>query len=115
MQFLKKLLRKHHQPLQQVHRRLVESSILLYQPTSKYFSTKVHFENVHTSGPLPESCTDPQYKALRKSNYKLCISFKDGFCSLTDGTVIRLKNIAFSSQLHEMVVVGKEYKKGMSV
>lgn len=110
-QFLKRLLRKHHQPLQQIHRRFVESSVLLNQPTTKHLSGKVHFENMHTSGPLPVNCIDPQHKALRKSNYKLCLRFKDRFCSLASGKIIRIKNIAYSSQMSEMVVIGKYYGK----
>jgi len=111
MQELKKLLRKNDKPLQQVCRRLVERDNAVRTKQNTKVGLKVQYKQQHGNGPLLESCTDPQYKTLQNMDFQLTSSVKDSFCTLENGAIVKIKNIAFSTLLNEMVIIGKECEK----
>ena len=68
LQTLKKLLRKHDKPLQQICRRYIEYENKIEEnlTTEEIENFTIDLKSIHLSGPLIHSCCNPQYKIIRK-------------------------------------------------
>lgn len=114
MRVLKSLLRKSEEPLQQLSRRYSEK---LNCSINKDFRLSFNCPaqelcSLHYDGPLVEDCTNPQYKEIRFPGYTFRVN--DGAndcCGLENGKIVRIKNIAFCNTRHQVVIIGKEYRK----
>lgn len=113
MQYLKKLIRKSHKPLQQLNHRYAEIKNILYVPgTKEKQRIALGVRNLSTNGILLDNCVDPQYKEITFYEYILrCNDEANGCCGLRQGNVIFIENIAFNTTINEYVIIGKEYKK----
>lgn len=107
MQQLKKHLRKHHQPLAQISKRLFEE--MAVKSSFKDSTKSREFKNKQLDGPLGDNCIDPQFKCLNLNGVSLKCNSKDCYCLIVDGTVVKIKNFAYSKHLGEMVMVGKSF------
>lgn len=78
LQTLKRLLKKHDKPLQQIVRRCIEYEKNKIHETEIYDIRSSQFvidlKSTHIEGPLIESCCNPQYKILRNLNATIRIN-----------------------------------------
>lgn len=114
MQTFKKMMRKPNQSLQQIIRRCAEKekniSITRLVPIVTEFCP--HVESAHTNGPLIIGYTDPQYKVVTSSTMKLRVGSRaDSCCSLNDGTIVVLQNIAYCPRRQILVIIGNAFLK----
>lgn len=115
LQTLKKLIRKSDKPLQQLCRRYIET-----EKNSSNSNIKPIFPSLlglnpvslHFTGPLPDNCSNPQFKKLISSEFVINISSEsDNCCQLIDKTVVFVKNIATSSNSNKtVIIVGNAFK-----
>lgn len=106
LQQLKRLVRKGHQPLAQVVKRLYEiekHSSHLLNIKLKNFKT---FRE-HECGPLPNGTSHPQYMELHFSEFKLKTSQPDNCCILKNGNIIIIKN--FVTKIKNVIIIGNRY------
>lgn len=109
---LKKLVRKNEKPLQQISKRLmeqIESNIHLLK--FPFFNKDEHFRftREHLKGPLFFNCTSPQYEAVIFQSFELRISKPNSCCSLKDGSIVLLENIAFSPNFKCTVILCRPF------
>ena len=112
MQFLKKIIKKHEKPLQQLHRRISEG----YYPTKKTrLSSKDHaFE--FKDKILSEKCSyklDISFKQLIFSDYELSTSMPNNCCILKDGKIILISGLGIKDDKY--YIIGKTYKNTSSL
>ena len=102
-QFIKRLLKKFENPLQQIHRRLVEKR----RSSSKR-------EKPHDNWPkllmklycgIPLNCNNP-HKKLKFETYELSIKRPDNCCILKNGDVVIISHIG--KRNGEAVIIGKK-------
>lgn len=91
MQQLKKRLRKSDKPLQQIVKRLSETSLLLKKlPTIG----ELKYQGEHENGPLMANCGNPQFSKLITGHWHFSIvNGKDACCELRDGSIMEMVNI----------------------
>lgn len=114
MQSLKKLIRKPKQPLQQVVKRLSEKKKCEFIKEEK-LSAKFQFEQCHKNGPLPENCSNPQYKVARNEKIIVSSGVRDNCLKMVNGSIVRVENICYSEKQEKIVIVGREYSKVSSI
>ncbi|XP_030758964.1 uncharacterized protein LOC115884507 isoform X1 [Sitophilus oryzae] len=115
MQKLLRYVRKAHQPLQQVIRRVSEENNLLNSLT---INTKkcvkpssLNCVQVHSEGPLAPGCKGPQYKKMVCDSFTIsCNTFGNRFVMLKDGSIFEVKNICYDNS-NKLSIVGQPYKK----
>jgi len=79
LQILKKLLRKHDQPLQQVVRRYIErNNIEPHKLHTTLSDFVIDRKSIHIKGPLIEGCCNPQYYIKPVSDNAI---FRATYCS----------------------------------
>lgn len=116
LQTLKRLLKKHDKPLQQIIRRYLEYEQNNMQKIEKHQITSSHFtvdrRSIHTMGPLIEGCVrNQQYKILRNCNVTIRIdAMAENCCGLRNGSIIDIKNIVYSEELGTDVIIGHEFR-----
>lgn len=112
MQYLKKLIRKSHKPLQQLNNRYAELHNVLYVPRMKRKQHVIpEIRNPQMNGILVDGCVDPQYKEVVFQEYVLLSNDKaNSCCRLRQGNIVFIENIAFNTERNEFVVIGKEYQ-----
>lgn len=106
-QIIKKV-RKSALPLQQVINRTIENRALNVCTSLVKNNEKFCIE--HSTGPLLENCSNPQFKVLRTN--KFCINtskIADRFVQLKDNQILEIFNFATCNQL--IVILGKLYKR----
>lgn len=69
MKFLKKMVRKHEKPLEQVINRYQE--YIMFHETSNSNESKIVFRKEHSRGPLIEHYSSPQFQIIHKNNLKI--------------------------------------------
>lgn len=117
MQILLKQVRKAHKPLQQVVRRTLEE-----QRISQCISEDVSQRNVqsgqfklnqsHSDGPLIENCIGPQYKKVCNNSVTVsCNLFANRVVQLDNGVIFEVLNFCYDSNTHDLIMVGKTFKK----
>lgn len=53
----------------------------------------------------------PRYKIIRSSEFSIDVDKEaEAYCALSDGQIICVKNIAFSSRNNNYVVISKEFR-----
>lgn len=114
LQTFKKLLKKHDKPLEQIVRRYMEYEQNKINKVQECEITCSHFvvdlKSVHIKGPLIEGCYNPQYRIMRRLTTTIRIdTLADNCCSLTDGKIIEVKNIAYCEELNTNVIIGHEF------
>lgn len=114
MQYLKKLVRKSHKPLQQLNNRYAELKNILHASNikEKQCIRTPTVRNLHTNGILIDSCVDPQYKEVIFKDYVLrCNDQANSCCGLRQGNIVFIENICFNTDINEFVIIGKEYEE----
>lgn len=112
MKTLKKKLRKHEMPLQQLIKRFHEEFNL--SEVNKIINSpeEIHFKKVHLNGPLLDDLTGPQYSTiyLRKLNITIKITnVADRFVLTNSNDIIEVVNIAHTKNTNTTVLVGKKF------
>lgn len=113
MQYLKRLIRKSHKPLQQLNHCYAELKNILHAP---YIKEKQRItpgvRNLRTNGILVDGCVNPQYKELVFKKYVLRSNDQaNNCCGLRQGNIVYIENIAFNTTINEFLIIGKEYEK----
>lgn len=109
MQPLKRDVRKYEKCLQQVvHRHLEKMRLPIIEVNEN--ADKISYDLLHSDGPLLGGCTNPQYKKVRTLNFILSTNEADNTCQIGDGSIIKIENFCFSTEIkNSAVVIGKEY------
>lgn len=108
-QLLKKMMRKGEKPLQQLARRYEELKLKRSASASKSVST---FGGLHTNGPLPPWCSNPQYSFMQtgsKKHERLNLSQQNNCCCLEDGSIVVIENFASLKSSKKKVIVGRKF------
>lgn len=103
---LKKLLRKHEKPLQQIDRRITENYIA---NTLKTFTNEVKYPILisRNNKTIPFECSD-SYDKLQFRNFKLsCCKLADCFCFLKTKNIVMIHYIGL--RYGHPVIIGKEF------
>lgn len=103
---LKKLLKKHDHPLQQLNNRLME----YMSATTVRIQQGMQFKQEYDGGLLIHGCTGPQFKVLSFPTFTLTVNSPDNCCMLKDGSIVLVKNFAFSPEHNSLVMVGQIFK-----
>lgn len=107
MKSLKKMIRKHDKPLQQIIKRYSEQKNV---NTHRDKNIEIVFKNEHTQGPLLDNLTEPQYKIVLLQNTTIKTrSIADRFILTKDNNVMEVLNIAYTNTTNEAVLVGKVF------
>lgn len=115
MQTIKRKVRGHAKPLQQIGKRLFEEfESNIEKPLLKSNeSNQVIFSVKHHDGPVPALCSNPQYKKAKFTlqDFEISTLHPNNCCRLRNGAIIVIENIAYSQELKKQVVVGKKFLK----
>jgi len=110
MKTLKSMLRKHEKPLEQVVKRHEEKC--KNEMINTDFLQDVILSNEHCDGPLIENTCGPQYLRVEIKN-KININTKktaDKYILTSQGEIVQVENIVYSSLTKEPVVIGFMFK-----
>jgi len=108
MKTLKKMIKKHDKPLQQIIKRFYEQKNV---NTHKNTNTEIVFKNEHTNGPMLNNLIAPQFKIVHLLNTKIkttCIA--DQFILTIDNNIMKVLNIAHTKDTNEVVFIGKIFQ-----
>lgn len=113
LQTMKKYVRKGQQPLQQVVKRLSEDlECNIFAKKLFKSNTEPSYSGEHFNGPLiSHNANTVQYRKVKFTDFTLSISQPNSCCALLDGTIIKIKNIIFSTDLNCMVLLYNPYRK----
>ena len=95
MTYIKRLIRKYDQPLQQIQKRLVELAAVDFF-NEKLKSRGTSLKGCHSLGPIDDAAPPVvgQYNSIHNDVFSIrCLSAKDNCVRLRDGTVVSVKNI----------------------
>jgi len=94
MKFLKKMIRKHEKPLEQVINRYQEFMTFSESKLNSNLSNEIIYKKLHNNGPLLEHLTAPQYQIIIKHNIKINIkSVSDNYIGFkNDKKLLIFKN-----------------------
>ncbi|XP_043241159.1 uncharacterized protein LOC122391391 isoform X2 [Amphibalanus amphitrite] len=103
---LKKLVRKQHQVVPQIVRRVLEAQ----QVDSSLKGLESSVQGEHFSGPVPDECNG-HYRQFTKLNGKLVLSIKDRDCYIEcDGGIFKILNI-IQDKSGEVKLVTDQFEK----
>ena len=103
--FIKKTLRSSRQPLQQLHRRLVEHD---HNLTPRNNIEVYQYNLLHQKGPLPPECSGPEYKEVLFKTFKIKCTTGENVCLLNNNKAILVEN--FCKLGEKIVAVGRKFK-----
>ena len=113
LHFIKKLIKKHEKPLQQLHRRIAEG----HHASKKMRLSPKNNENFEFKDEIPQrKCPYQLHKAYKKicfSEYELSINVPDNCCILKNNEVIKISAIGIKNKKN--VVRGKVFQKTSSL
>lgn len=113
LQILKKLLKKHDQPLQQIVRRYIEGKnieILRELNITTLSDFVIDRKSIHVKGPLIKGCCNPQYYIIKCSNAIICTdTLADNCCGLSNGSIAKIKTVTHHRKLNTDVIIGNEF------
>ena len=94
MPLLKKNIRNHPQPLQQIAKRFGETNDIQHKPVKKFENELLSLP--HINGPIPttiENATYKQYKKYESTKFTFTIDGSNNYCKLEDETICKIENI----------------------
>ncbi|XP_039301481.1 uncharacterized protein LOC120356595 [Nilaparvata lugens] len=106
LQQLKKRVRGHNKPLQQIGRRLSEMFSQGHDIFGKH-EKKREFSSQHNDGPLPAFCVSPQYSKLYHNKCEITVTAPNNCVKVKNGKVFVIENFAFSNELRKIVAIGR--------
>jgi len=110
---LKKKLREHEMPLQQLIKRFHKEFNLSEVNKINNSLEEMHFKKMHLNGPLLDDLTGPQYStiSLKKLNITIKITnyVADRFVLTNSNDIIEVVNIAHTKNTNTTVLVGKKF------
>jgi len=114
MKTLKKMIRKHEKPLEQVIKRYNEFQMFgKYELNTSRSSEIVKYLKTYSGGPLPEDCIEPEFKILIKNNIKINIkSLSDAYIGYTFGgklNIFKIVNICVHKSSKTKVFVARPF------
>lgn len=120
LQSLIKTVRKAHQPLQQIIKRLNEQQQLAKDfvhnsntITSEYCESLFSLRQSHSEGPLINNCMSPQYKKAVFNHFVLsCNTLANRVVELINTDIFEIFNFCYNSSTEHVVVGRKLNKKG---
>lgn len=108
MQFIKKLIRKHEKPLQQLHRRLTEGHNPVkkqrYAPGGKFPYLKYPLKGAD----VPPGCEDP-HKSLIFENFELTNKEPNNCCILKDNSILYISG--FAKRNENIIIIARKFRK----
>nr|XP_054920975.1 uncharacterized protein LOC126518484 [Dermacentor andersoni] len=106
MRHIKKELRKHKKPLQQLRNRMLER----LQLPHVFLEGPTDFELIRPqdTGPLPPDCTGPEFGAARCGTFLLSGSTGNN-CVMLDGHIILVQKFCYLKSSNEICIVGQEF------
>jgi len=111
MKFLKKMVRKHEKPLEQVINRYQE--FITFNKPLVNNNSNVSFKKEHSNGPLTEHYTGPQFQILIKNNLKINTkSGSDvyiGFKEQNKLSIFKILNICHDPRSGKNVLLSKSF------
>lgn len=114
MKFLKKMIRKHEKPLEQVINRYQEFMTYSESKLSSNISNEVIYKKIHNNGPLLEHLTAPQYQIIIKNNVKINTkSISDNYIGFEDDKkllIFKVFNICHNSVNGRNVFLVRQFK-----
>lgn len=113
MKTLKKMLRKHEKPLEQVINRHYEFQMFGEYELNTRSSNSIKYLKIYSGGPLPEDCINPEFKIAIKDNIKINIkSFSDayiGYTFLGNLNIFKVVNICVHKSTKKKVFVAQSF------
>lgn len=106
LQTLKKLVRKHNQPLAQIVRRLHEKDYAL--SICDTTENEILFSTEHNEGPLPSNNFEKEYKNCTFKYFKLSTSIGNNCCLFRDKSVVLIENFAIRNDNY--YIIGKKFQ-----
>ena len=110
--FLKKMLRNHAKPLEQIANRLKERSYLQHKVKKCSFTKQV--SNKHENGPVPENYNEDkllQYTCFNSDSFKFTIDGRNNFCQLESGCICKIENILADEDEEHIFFFVKKFTK----
>ncbi|XP_054257655.1 uncharacterized protein LOC128982741 [Macrosteles quadrilineatus] len=107
---LKKCVRKGSRPLQQVVKRLTESSN--FSSTERKLNRSFpFFEQQHYNGPIFDGCNpNKQYNSAVCQNFKITTSAPNSCCLINDGSIVIIENFIYSTKAEAIVIICRHFK-----
>jgi hypothetical protein len=90
--FIKKLLKKPNNPLQQIHRRLSEFQSVQNVVLTTSIQSAV-YTRAHSRGPTAQKACDRQYTVVSFNDYTIKVDEANCTCILSDRSIIKVYNI----------------------
>jgi len=107
MKTLKKMVRKHELPLQQVIKRHHEQIDCNIDDTNKNKTNVPICKNEHSKGPLLEDLTGSQYKTLYLDNFTIKTNnIADCYVLCKNNNIYQVKNIVNVDDMDKIVILG---------
>ncbi|KAB0804368.1 hypothetical protein PPYR_01338 [Photinus pyralis] len=103
MRLVKKMVRKHDKPLQQVVNRMSEQ-ISCKMLKNNYDLNQPTFLQEHSKGPLLNNCCSRQYMILKFKGYTFKLNSTDCYAILNDNKIIKIHNFVTVDNLNYAVV-----------
>jgi hypothetical protein len=114
MKTLKKMIRKHEKPLEQVMNRYNEFQTFCKSNILNISVNSIEYLKQHNSGPLLEECTGPQFKIVIKNNIKINIkSLSDCYIGFTFNgslSIFKIVNVCLKKSDKSKVFIAKQFK-----
>jgi len=107
MQVLKRLLRKHANPLQQIHRRLFEKHNHWYLQKKNPKIVEYPLLKYPVVSELPLGCHS-EHRILQFRKFELSNKRPDNCCFMTDGTIVMIKHMRLIENM--IVVLGSQFQ-----
>lgn len=105
LRILKMQLRKSERPIQQIHRRYSEKSIVKLSTLKE----QDLFSENHVDGPISStSDINRQFKKAKIKNCIISVKSPDNVC-IVNNTIVEVQNYVFDNCLKTMVILGKAY------
>lgn len=108
---LKKMVRKHDKPLQQIIKRLNEKNVIeVKQPDDNSIECE-ELKHKHIDGPLLENIVGTQYKKLFLKNIKIKVGSKaDSYILNKSNEIIKVENIVNLHKTNNIIIIGKTFE-----
>lgn len=113
LQTVKRIVRKHEKPLQQIARRYFENCKCVTKVAGGRRRQTLLVPGIKSEnhdGPLIENCAGCQYTIVTSDNFLLrANTLADSCCGLDDGSIIIAHNFIRCYRSNKMIVIGKEF------